>query len=146
MFFISTAHAQESDTQPVGNPASSAATTADTGAIPTPPISQQFSSVFLPLVLIFCIFYFLLIRPQHKKIKAHAQMVGGLKKGDKVVTSGGIIGSITKLNGDSKTVDIEIAPDVVVRALKHTVTELAENTPLAKEAPVKKVKTPKTAK
>lgn len=143
MFFISDAHAQESDTQPVSNTAQTTATGADT-TLPAPPTSQF--SAFLPLLLIFCIFYFLMIRPQHKKLKAHAQMVGGLKKGDKVVTSGGIIGTITKLDADAKIIEIEISPGVSVRVLKHTVTELTDNTPLEKEAAPKASRSKKTSK
>ncbi len=61
-------------------------------------------------------------------------MLSGLKRGDKVVTSGGILGTITKLDTASKTVEIEIASGVTVHVLKHTLTELVDNSPIAKEA------------
>lgn len=85
----------------------------------------------LPLVLIFVVFYFLLIRPQQKRMKEHQSMLGGLKKGDEVVTGGGIIGKVTKVNDDSLT--IEIASGVEVKALKSTVTGLLST---VKAAPV----------
>ena len=67
---------------------------------------------FIPLILIFVIFYFLLIRPQQKKVKEHKAMVENLKKGDKVVTSGGITGTITRIVDNDK-VEVEIADDAV---------------------------------
>src|SRR3990170_1926710 len=68
---------------------------------------------FLPLVLVFIIFYFLLIRPQQKKAKDHQQMLGKLKKNDEVMTSGGIYGKVTALNDNIVTV--EVAPNVRIR-------------------------------
>lgn len=134
MAFISPAYAEETDTQPVSS-ATQTTTSAADASLPAPP-SSQFSA-FLPLLVIFCIFYFLLIRPQHKKMKAHTQMLGTLKKGSKVTTSGGIIGTITKLHADGKIIDVEIASGVIVQVLKHTVTEQADSTPSAKEPSAK---------
>ena len=68
---------------------------------------------FIPLILIFVIFYFFLIRPQQKKVKEHKAMVESLKKGDKVVTSGGITGTISRVIDNDK-VEIEIADNVSV--------------------------------
>jgi preprotein translocase subunit YajC len=68
---------------------------------------------FLPLVLVFIIFYFLLIRPQQKKAKEHQQMLGKIKKNDEVMTSGGIYGKVTALT--DTIVTIEIAPNVRIR-------------------------------
>ena len=68
---------------------------------------------FIPLILIFVIFYFFLIRPQQKKVKEHKAMVEGLKKGDKVVTSGGITGVITRVIDNDK-VEVSISDDVKV--------------------------------
>lgn len=77
----------------------------------------------LPLLMIFVVFYFLLIRPQQKRMKAHQASLAALKKGDKVVTGGGIIGKITKLN-DEQTITVEIASGVEVSVVKSTVSGL----------------------
>lgn len=78
---------------------------------------------FLPLILIFAVFYFLLIRPQQKKLKEHRQMVSALRRGDKVVTSGGIIGTISRVVSDNEVL-LEIAEDVRVRVVRGTITEV----------------------
>ncbi len=83
-----------------------------------------------PLVLIFVVFYFLLIRPQQKKLKEHKAMLEALRRGDKVVTGGGIVGTIVKVVDDAATV--EIADNVRVRVLRSTIT-----TVLAKTEPAK---------
>jgi preprotein translocase subunit YajC len=75
---------------------------------------------FLPLIAMFAIFYFLLIRPQQKKAKAHKQLLASLKKGDKVVSSGGLHGVITGLTDD--TVTMEIAPKVRVKVSRGSVS------------------------
>jgi preprotein translocase subunit YajC len=77
----------------------------------------------LPLVLIFVVFYFLLIRPQQKKMKQHREMIGALKRGDRVLTSGGIIGTVIKEEGDTELL-VEIAKDVRVRVARHMVSDL----------------------
>ena len=74
---------------------------------------------FIPLILIFVIFYFFLIRPQQKKVKEHKAMVESLKRGDKVVTSGGITGSVERLIDNDK-VEVEIAENVKVEIVKST--------------------------
>ena len=76
----------------------------------------------LPLILIFVVFYFLLIRPQQKKMKAHREMVGALKRGDKVLTSGGIIGTIVKV--EDHELLVEIAKDVRVRVARGMISDL----------------------
>tara|TARA_B100000029_G_scaffold221625_1_gene219312 strand:- start:350 stop:634 length:285 start_codon:yes stop_codon:yes gene_type:complete len=78
---------------------------------------------FIPLILIFVIFYFFLIRPQQKKIKEHKSMVASLKRGDDVVTSGGIVGKIDRVHDDDK-IDITIAENVTVQVIKSTVSSL----------------------
>ena len=78
----------------------------------------------VPLVLIIVIFYFLLIRPQQKRLKAHQSMIGELKKGDKVVTSGGIIGTVQDVSDD--TLRVEIADKVRVSVKRDTITALAD--------------------
>ena len=74
---------------------------------------------FIPLILIFIIFYFFLIRPQQKKAKDHKTMVENLKRGDKVVTSGGIVGTIERVI-DSEKVEVEIADSVKVEIVRST--------------------------
>ena len=74
---------------------------------------------FIPLILIFVIFYFFLIRPQQKKVKEHKAMVESLKRGDKVITSGGITGTVERLIDNDK-VEVEIADNVKVEIVKAT--------------------------
>ena len=74
---------------------------------------------FIPLILIFVIFYFFLIRPQQKKVKEHKAMVESVKKGDKVVTSGGITGTISRVIDNDK-VEVEIADNVTVEIIRGT--------------------------
>ena len=74
---------------------------------------------FIPLILIFVIFYFFLIRPQQKKVKDHKLMVDNLKRGDKVVTSGGIVGTIERVV-DAEKVEVLISQDVKVEIVKAT--------------------------
>ena len=78
---------------------------------------------FIPLILIFVIFYFFLIRPQQKKIKEHKLMVANLKRGDEVVTSGGIVGKIEKVFEDDK-IDLLITDNVSVKVVKSTIHNL----------------------
>ena len=77
-------------------------------------------SIFIPLILMFVIFYFLLIRPQQKKVKQHKEMISSLKKGDKVVTAGGIHGIITGVSDN--TVTIEVAPKVKIKVQKGSIS------------------------
>ncbi|MCP5381988.1 MAG: preprotein translocase subunit YajC [Kordiimonadaceae bacterium] len=78
---------------------------------------------FLPFILIFVVFYFLLIRPQQKRAKEHKAMVEALKRGDKVITSGGIIAKVTKVIDDEK-IELEIAPDVKIQVLRATISQV----------------------
>ena len=78
---------------------------------------------FVPLILIFVIFYFFLIRPQQKKVKEHKQMVSALKRGDEVITSGGIVGRIERVLGDDK-VDLSIAENVTIQVVQSTIQSL----------------------
>jgi len=75
----------------------------------------------LPLILIFVVFYFLLIRPQQKKMKEHREMLGQLKRGDRVVTAGGIVATITKVKDGSDELEAEIAPNVKVTVVRGTI-------------------------
>ena len=78
-----------------------------------------------PLVLIFAVFYFLLIRPQQKKLKDHKKMISELKKGDKVVTQGGIMGTIHYVNDDG-SLSLEIAENVNVKVAKGMVADISK--------------------
>ncbi len=92
-------------------------------AVAATPNEFSFSS-FVPLVLIFVIFYFLIIRPQTKKMKDHQAMVNNLKSGNKVVTSGGIVGVVKDVFEKENQVEIEIAENVRVKVLRQYVTEI----------------------
>ena len=83
---------------------------------------EQFAT-FLPLILIFLVFWILLIRPQQKKIKQHREMVNNLKKGDQIITTGGLIGNIIKVN-ENKEIILEIADNVEVKLAAGMVSEL----------------------
>ena len=90
---------------------------------------------FLPLILIFGIFYVLLIRPQQKKIKLHKEMINNLKRGDKIITSGGIIGTVTKVN-ENKELNLEIADNVEIKIAPGMVADLySVSEPQKKEPP-----------
>jgi len=86
---------------------------------------------FIPLILIFVIFYFFLIRPQQKRVKEHKLMVAALKRGDEVVTSGGIIGKVERILGDDK-IDLQISENVTVQVVQSTIQSLS-NKPQAKK-------------
>jgi preprotein translocase subunit YajC len=81
---------------------------------------------FVPLLLIFGIFYFLIVRPQSKKMKEHQATVNSLKTGDKIVTSGGIIGLVTDIFPKENQVEIEIADKVKIKILKNYVLDLVK--------------------
>ena len=87
---------------------------------------------FIPLILIFVIFYFFLIRPQQKKVKEHKIMVENLKRGDKVVTSGGIIGTVERIIENDKA-EIVISDNVKVEIVKSTGIQGLINTPEPKK-------------
>ncbi len=114
----------------------SAAYAADTAAA-APPSDDVGSSLmrFLPLFLIFAVFYFILIRPQQKKLDEQAAMIKALKKGDKVVTSGGVVGKVAALEGDDYAM-VEIADGVVVKVVRSTISALMDSQ--AKKAAEKK--------
>ncbi len=82
----------------------------------------------LPLVLIFVVFYFLLIRPQQQKMKAHRAMVAASKRGDKVLTAGGIYGTIVKVEEAEDVAVVEIAKDVRVRVARSTISDVIDKT------------------
>ena len=82
---------------------------------------------FIPLILIFVIFYFFLIRPQQKKVKEHKLMVEGLKRGDKVITTGGIIGSVERVI-DNEKVEVKISENVSVEIIRASGIQSLANT------------------
>jgi len=86
---------------------------------------------FVPLILIFGIMYFLLIRPQQKKVKEHQAMVQALRRGDQVVTQGGIIGKVVKVKEDNE-LEIEVADGVKVRVVQSTIAQVISKTEPAK--------------
>lgn len=97
--------------------------TAPATAAPTPSL---FDTPLVPMVAMVVVFYFLLIRPQQKRMKEHQQMLGGLKRGDKVVTGGGIIGTVDKI--EDHEVTIEIAAGVKVKAMRDTISTVVART------------------
>ena len=81
----------------------------------------------IPLILIFVIFYFFLIRPQQKRVREHKNMVSELKRGDEVITSGGIVGRIERILEDDK-VELSIAENVNIKVVKSTIQSLSQKT------------------
>jgi preprotein translocase subunit YajC len=95
---------------------------------------------FVPLIVIFVIFYFLLIRPQQKKAKEHTTMLNALKKDDKVITGGGIFGTVTAVKGD--VIEVKIAENVKVEVSKQAISAV-----ITKEVPkAEEIKTPEIIK
>ncbi len=119
--FISSALAAD----PVTPVTAAATAVASTPVPPSEPVEGSLVMKFLPLVLILVVFYLLLIRPQQKKLKEQEGMLGSLKKGDKVITAGGIVGSIVRTEGD-KYLIVEIAPNVDIKVVRSTVVSLAD--------------------
>ena len=87
---------------------------------------------FLPLILIFGVFYILLIRPQQKKVKLHREMINNLRRGDKIITSGGIIGSVSKVN-DNKELLVEISENVEIKIAPGMVSDLYVSSDIEKQ-------------
>tara|TARA_B100000945_G_C20291430_1_gene553469 strand:- start:408 stop:686 length:279 start_codon:yes stop_codon:yes gene_type:complete len=85
-------------------------------------MNSQFTQ-FIPLILIFVIFYFFLIRPQQKRVKDHRTMVSSLKRGDEVITSGGIIGIVERVMEDDR-IEVKLSDNVKVQIIKSTITSL----------------------
>ena len=86
-------------------------------------MSGQGFAQFIPLILIFVIFYFFLIRPQQKRVKDHKAMVESLKRGDEVITSGGIIGIVDRIMEDDR-IEVIISDNVKVQIIRSTITSL----------------------
>ncbi|MDF1791618.1 MAG: preprotein translocase subunit YajC [Thalassobaculaceae bacterium] len=95
----------------------------------------------LPLVLIFVVFYFLLIRPQQKRMKQHKEMLANVRRGDRVVGNGGLIGTVTKVHDDDETMTVEIADGVRVQMLRSMLAEVrGKGEPVSKPAKKKGTK------
>ena len=89
----------------------------------------------LPFILIFVIMYFLILRPQQKRVKAHQEMVKNVRRGDSVVTSGGLVGKVTKVSDTDDHIEIEIADGVRVRQMRGMISEVrAKGEPVKDEA------------
>ena len=86
---------------------------------------------FIPLILIFVIFYFFLIRPQQKRAKDHLSMVASLKRGDEVITSGGIIGTVERILEDDK-IEVLLAENTKVQIIKSTINSLLKKEEIKK--------------
>ena len=83
---------------------------------------------FVPILLIFGIMYFLMIRPQQKKVKQHRAMVEAVRRGDQVITSGGLIGKVTKVDDQKGELEVELAPNVKVRVVRSTIAQVMSKT------------------
>jgi preprotein translocase subunit YajC len=102
---------------------------------------------FIPLVLMLGVFYFLLIRPQQKKMKEHKAMVEALRRGDKVVTSSGMMGTVYKIDSDTGIVQVEVAEDVVIKFVKSAITEVVSKPePANNNKEIKEIKEAKAKK
>ncbi|MES2677117.1 MAG: preprotein translocase subunit YajC [Pseudomonadota bacterium] len=93
---------------------------------------------FIPLILIFLVFYFLLIRPQQKKLKEHQNVLSTLKSGDKVNTSSGIFGVVRAIDIKENTVDLEIASNVIVKVLKQSISAVIKDQAVEQKSNKKK--------
>ena len=94
---------------------------------------------FLPLILIFGVFYILLIRPQQKKVKQHREMLNNLRRGDKIITSGGIIGTVNKVS-DNKELQVQVSENVEIKIAPGMVADLYTSTEPEKKQPVQENK------
>ena len=95
-------------------------------------------SSLLPFLLIFVVFYFFLIRPQQKRAKEHREMVNNVKRGDKIITSGGIVGTVSKSVEGQETVEVEIAKEVKVSVMRTMIADLREKKDAPKGTKVEK--------
>lgn len=109
-------------------PITAATTAVEAAPAPVTPAKMMGDTVMF-LALMFAVFYFVLIRPQQKKFKAHQSMIKGLEKGDKVIVAGGIIGTVSKFEGDDVVV-VEIAQGVQVKVARATVNEALKDNAL----------------
>ncbi len=99
-------------------------------------MDTSFLTTIAPLALVFAIFYFLVMRPQQQRAKQHREMVDNLRRGDTVVTAGGIVGRVARVKDDGEIM-LEIADDVQVRVMKSTLSEVRTKTPVPDAKPEK---------
>ncbi len=98
-------------------------------------MEQSLLPQLMPIILIFVVFYFLLIRPQQKKMRDHREMLAAIRRGDKIVTGGGIVGEVVKV-GEDDQLTVQIADEVRVKVIRSTVTTvLSKPQPAPKDAP-----------
>lgn len=95
--------------------------------------STDFLVQLMPIVLMFIIFYFLLFRPQQQRMKQHREMLANVRRGDTVVTSGGIVGKVTKVI-DDRELEVEIASDTRVKVVRHMISEVRAKGEVVKDA------------
>lgn len=105
--------------------------------VPMQPTQSLMDMMFMPLIIL-VVFYFFLIRPQQKKVKDHRELVSNVRRGDQVVTSGGLIGKVAKVSEDEVLVDL--GGDVRVRVVKHTLSDIRSKSEPAKSDEDKKKK------
>ncbi|MCI2394532.1 preprotein translocase subunit YajC [Aliiroseovarius sediminis] len=91
------------------------------------PTGGLLNSMLVPMLLVFAIMYFFMIRPQQKKVKEHQAMLGALRKGDQVITQGGLIGKVLKIKDDNE-VEVEISTGVKVRVVRSTIVKVMGKT------------------
>jgi len=101
---------------------------------------------FVPLILVFIVMWFFMIRPQQKKQKEHQAMVRAAKRGDRIVTSGGIIGQISKANEADNDVEVEIASGVKIRVMRHAIADILNRNAEAAKPAAKESKETKETK
>lgn len=94
---------------------------------------EAIGGFLIPMLLMIVIFYFLLIRPQQQRAKQHREMVAGVRRGDTVVTSGGMIGKVTKAPDNSDEIEVELADSLKVRILRSTLLDIRSKKEAAKE-------------
>ena len=93
----------------------------------TPKTNESWWISMVPMLLIFVVFYFLLIRPQDKKRRDHEKMVSGVKKGETIITSSGIYGKVVKINDSDATAEIEISKGSMIKILKSAIATIASS-------------------
>lgn len=133
---INTVYAE--DSQPIKQ--TDTMTLQDSDALPEAPEASPGSNwtSLVPMILIFAVFYFLLIRPQEKRRRAQQEMVSGVKKGEEVITNSGIIGVVSKIDDSDNTVLLLVAKDVEIKILKTSISDILSR------AKKEEVKAPKT--
>ena len=90
--------------------------------------------LLMPMLLILPIFYFLIIRPQQQRLKAHRELVANIRRNDSVVLSGGILGKVTKVKDNDNEIEVEIAENTRIRVLRHTIAEVRSKGEPVKES------------